>query len=210
MMGGEREVLDRLRVSRETEEALRVYVDQLVIWQKVKNLVGPKTLDNVWNRHVEDSAQLLPLLGTAARLVDIGSGAGFPGLVLAILLRERQGALIHLVESNSRKCAFLRDVSRRLSLPVRVHNDRIEDVLPTLIGQVEGVTARALAPLSVLLDLTNELLKGPVVGVFPKGQDVERELTDASKYWTFQASVKASCTDSKARILLISDVRRAT
>ncbi len=210
MMGGEREVLDRLRVSRETEEALRVYVDQLVIWQKVKNLVGPKTLDNVWNRHVEDSAQLLPLLGTAARLVDIGSGAGFPGLVLAILLRERQGALIHLVESNSRKCAFLRDVSRRLSLPVRVHNDCIEDVLPTLIGQVEGVTARALAPLSVLLDLTNELLKGPVVGVFPKGQDVERELTDASKYWTFQASVKASCTDSKARILLISDVRRAT
>lgn len=184
------------------------FVSSLTRWQRVKNLVGPRTLDDVWERHIADSAQLLECLGDRKVLADLGSGAGFPGLVLAILLKQVAGAHVHLVESNGRKCGFLREIVRSSGLPATVHSGRIEAVLPQL--NVEAVTARALAPLNELLNLTNQVLKGQVLGVFPKGQDIDAELTQASKYWTFDHATVASRTDSKARILLIQNVRPAS
>nr|WP_188520315.1 16S rRNA (guanine(527)-N(7))-methyltransferase RsmG [Alsobacter metallidurans] len=184
------------------------FVSSLVRWQRVKNLVGPRTLDDVWERHIADSAQLLDCLEHRKVLADLGSGAGFPGLVLAILLKGVSGSHVHLVESNGRKCGFLREVVRTLALPATVHSGRIEAVLPAL--SIEAVTARALAPLDKLLELTNQVLKGEALGVFPKGQDIDAELTQASKYWTFDHATVASRTDSKARILLIQNVRPAS
>ena len=193
-------------VSRETERLFDQLVGLLTRWQRVKNLVGPATLATVWTRHVADSAQLPALVPHGLRWVDLGSGAGFPGLVIAILLRDRDGAEVHCVESNSRKCAFLREVARTLSLPVVVHDGRIEDVLPTLAGRVDVVTARALAPLVDLLTMSSGLLTTGALGLFPKGQDVGDELTQASKCWTFKASTVASKTDPKARIVLVESL----
>jgi 16S rRNA (guanine527-N7)-methyltransferase len=198
--------LARVPVSRETERLFDQLIGLLVRWQRVKNLVGPATLASVWTRHLADSAQLPALVPHALRWVDLGSGAGFPGLVIAILLRDREGAQVHCVEANSRKCAFLREVARTLSLPVMVHDGRIEDVLPTLAGPVDVVTARALAPLADLLSLTSGLLTTGTLGLFPKGQDVGDELTQASKCWTFEASTVASKTDPKARIVLVESL----
>lgn len=193
-------------VSRETEQLFDQLVALLTRWQRVKNLVGPATLATVWTRHLADSAQLPALAPQALRWVDLGSGAGFPGLVIGILLRERQGAQVHCIEANSRKCAFLREVARTLSLPVMVHDGRIEDVLPTLAGPVDVVTARALAPLVDLMSLASGLLTTGALGLFPKGQDVGDELTQASKCWTFKASTVASKTDPKARIVLVESL----
>jgi 16S rRNA (guanine527-N7)-methyltransferase len=178
-------------------------------WQAIKNLVGPGTLASVWTRHVADSAQLADLAPQARTWLDIGSGAGFPGLVVAILLRDRPGFRMHLVESNGRKCAFLRAVGRTLGLPVTVHDGRIEAVLPHLQRPVDVVSARALAPLRDLLALTETLLTTGTLGLFPKGQDVGDELTEASKYWRIQASTVASRTDPKARIVVVTQVSRA-
>ncbi|WP_406855585.1 16S rRNA (guanine(527)-N(7))-methyltransferase RsmG [Alsobacter sp. KACC 23698] len=201
-------VLAELRVSRETEALLDGLVASLIRWQTAKNLVGPRTLDEVWTRHILDSAQLTEHIPPESRVVDLGSGAGFPGLVFAILRKGVAGSHVSMVESNGRKCAFLREMIRTLGLQASVSNARIESVLPEMVGKVDVVTARALASLTGLFELTNELLKGPVTGVFPKGQDVADELTEAAKYWTFDASTVASRTDSKARIVLVREVRR--
>ncbi len=122
-------------VSRETSQRLDVLVDELWRWQTIKNLVGPGTLAEVWTRHIADSLQLLAIEPQARRWVDLGSGAGFPGLVLAIALAERAGAHVHLVESNARKCAFLRDVARLAGAPATIHEARIEAVAPGSPGR---------------------------------------------------------------------------
>ncbi|WP_019402625.1 MULTISPECIES: 16S rRNA (guanine(527)-N(7))-methyltransferase RsmG [unclassified Chelatococcus] len=186
--------------------AFDIYVDLLRRWQDVKNLVGPRTLDHVWTRHIADSAQLLPLAPTARKWIDIGSGAGFPGLVLAILLRNREDGEVHLVESNSRKCAFLRAVSRETGARAQVHAGRIEDVLPSL-GQADVLTARALAPLTDLLDLGKDLLRTGAIGVFPKGQDLEAELTVAAKSWNIDYDIVPSVTDPQGRICIVRQLR---
>jgi 16S rRNA (guanine527-N7)-methyltransferase len=201
-----RRAMQLVPVSRETEARLEQLVALLRRWQAVKNLVGPATLTEVWTRHVADSAQLVDLAPDALRWIDLGSGAGFPGLVIAVLLRDKPDAAVHLVESNSRKAAFLREATRLLRLPVTVHNGRIESVLPGLKGSFDVVTARALAPLGDLLGLANELLTTGAIGLFPKGQDVERELTEASKCWRFNASLADSKTDPKARVVRIDSL----
>ena len=190
-------------VSRETEERLQSYVDLLRKWQAAKNLVGPSTLDTVWTRHIADSAQLFDLALNAKRWVDIGSGAGFPGLVIAILGRDIPGFHVDLVESNGRKCAFLREVARQLELPVTVHAARVEDVLDRLDPRPDVLTARALAPLSQLLGMGGKLLTTGTLGLFPKGQDLEDELTEAAKYWMMQTSTVSSKTDARGRILVV-------
>lgn len=208
-MANERDgVLSQIGVSRETAEALDTYVALLRRWQGVKNLVGPATLEQVWSRHILDSAQLVPLRPSARRWMDLGSGAGFPGLVIAALLREQEGVEVHLVESNGRKCAFLREVIRTVRLPARVHADRIESVLAAPPPGIEVLTARALAPLADLLRLGESLLTTGTVGLFPKGQDLADELTDAAKYWRIQASDVQSVTDPKARILIVERLAR--
>jgi len=198
-----------LNVSRETLEKLQLLERELRRWQAIKNLVGPATLDQVWDRHIVDSLQLLDLAPEAMTWVDLGSGAGFPGLVLAIAGQER-GLKVHLVESNSRKCAFLRQIARLTGASAMVHEARLETVIPSFVGKADVVSARALASLTQLLEWTEPMLKTGTIGLFPKGRDAESELTEARKKWTFKADILPSRTDSEARILRITSIESLT
>jgi 16S rRNA (guanine527-N7)-methyltransferase len=194
-------------VSRETWARLETLVALLLKWQKTINLVAPKTLDQVWMRHIADGLQILDAAPAEARIfVDLGSGGGFPGLVLAAALAERPGAKVHLVESDQRKAAFLRESARAMSVPALVHNARIEDALGSWTEGGDVVTARALAPMKRLLELAYPLLKAGMVGIFPKGQDVESELTEATKCWSFSCELVPSRTESAARLAVVSGV----
>jgi 16S rRNA (guanine527-N7)-methyltransferase len=201
-------VLSALNVSRETEADLDAFVALLLKWQATTNLIANSTIPEIWTRHILDSAQLLPLIGDARVIVDLGSGAGFPGLVLAILLKERDRAEVHLVESNGRKASFLRDVVREARAPVSVHQERIETLVPRFDGKVDVITARALAPLGELLALSLPLLKRRAVGLFLKGRGAERELTDSRKSWRIDADLIPSVTDPSARIVMVRAAER--
>jgi 16S rRNA (guanine527-N7)-methyltransferase len=195
-------------VSRETEERLAVLVAELERWQVAKNLVSSATLAEVWSRHVADSLQLLSLAPAAKSWLDLGSGGGFPGLVIGIALAERGAGHIDLVESNSRKCAFLRHAARVTGAAVTVHNSRIEDAIGGFTGQIEVVCARALAPVPQLLEWCATLIRNGALGLFPKGQHLDAELTEASKYWRIQASTVSSVTDEAARILVVRSAEK--
>lgn len=189
-------------VSRETQCRLEIVVATLVEWQPRINLVSGSTIKDVWRRHVADGLQLLPLVPDARRWLDIGSGGGFPGLVVAAQLADFADGHVTLVESNAKKCAFLREASRRANLPVRVVPERIEKGL-TRLGTFDVVSARALASLPELLGMTSDLLKTGTVGLFPKGVGVEDELTEASKSWRFALERHPSQIDPKSCILLV-------
>jgi 16S rRNA (guanine527-N7)-methyltransferase len=202
------EALRLVPVSRETEARLEIYVDHLVRWQKIKNLVGPKTLSEIWTRHIADSAQLARLIDSEANcLVDLGSGAGFPGLVLACILADRSDFETHLIESNGRKAAFLREVARALNLRVHVHDKRIEEALQAITPQIDVLTARALAPLSDLFKLYGFLPHQPRKALFLKGQDIDSELTEAAKYWSIDSEIVPSRTNPQGRILVVNAIR---
>lgn len=188
-------------ISRETRDRLTVYETELRRWRSVKNLVGPSTLVDLWTRHFADSLQLADL-APGNVWADLGSGAGFPGLVLAI---ARPNTEVHLLESDSRKCAFLRHVARATGAPARVWEGRIEAVAPKLDPKPSVVTARALAPLTQLLQLAAGLLCEGAIGLFPKGRDHAAELTEASKAWTFAADIIPSRVADDSRILRIRD-----
>jgi 16S rRNA (guanine527-N7)-methyltransferase len=200
---GRAEVVRTYDVSRETSARLDLLIAELGRWQRVKNLVGPATLGEIWTRHIADSLQLLAIEPQALRWLDLGSGAGFPGLVIAIALSERPGAEVHLVESNSRKCAFLRHVGRATGAPARIHERRLETAVEEFAGTVEIVTARALAPLADLLGWTQALLKTGAVGLFPKGREVQAELTEAAESWRLETDLIPSRTDPDARIVRV-------
>jgi 16S rRNA (guanine527-N7)-methyltransferase len=197
-------------VSRETAEALALYVSLLRRWNPTKNLVSASTLDTVWTRHIADSLQLVNLAPQALRWVDMGSGGGLPALVIAAVLKGREGAEIHCIESKLGKAAFLQEAARQMQVPVRVWARRIEDVMGVVPLQAEVVTARALAPLNDLLRLANPLLKTGAVGIFPKGQDVVSELTEAAKYWRFTHQSIPSVTETRGRILVVGDLSDST
>jgi 16S rRNA (guanine527-N7)-methyltransferase len=181
---------------------LTAYAELLVKWQQKINLVGPDTLNDQWHRHMADSAQLLSLIPQSTkRLVDLGSGAGFPGLVLAILGVPD----VHLVESDQRKAVFLREVIRVTECPATVHVGRIEQVKGL---DADVVTARALAPLVRLIPLALPHLVGSGICVFPKGKAAEDELTEAGKEWIMSARRVGSITDPHASILVLSEVKR--
>ena len=192
-------------VSRETLARLDAYVALLHRWQGAKNLVGPNTLAEVWSRHVADSLQLAAHAPLTGLWVDLGSGAGFPGLVLAILAAETGAARVALVEANTRKCAFLREVARVTGAPAEVHDARIESVVDGFVGATV-VTARALAPLAILLDWAKPLLTAGAIGLFPKGRDAEAELTAARERWRFEADLLPSRTASDARIVRVTSL----
>jgi 16S rRNA (guanine527-N7)-methyltransferase len=196
-------VLAEYDVSRETSAKLDLLVTELQRWQEIKNLVGSATLKEVWTRHIADSLQLLALEPAARRWLDLGTGAGFPGLVIAITLAERPGGDVHLVESNSRKCAFLRHVSRLAGAPATIHERRLEMAVDEFAGKAEVVTARALAPLPQLVGWTQGLLKTGTVGLFPKGREVQAELTEAAKSWRLDVDLVPSRTDPEARIVRV-------
>lgn len=190
-------------VSRETLERLSVYLDLLLRWQRAINLVGPATLADPWRRHLLDSAQLSHYLrADTGALYDLGSGAGLPGLVLAILGR----ADVHLVESDRRKAQFLKEVVRSLDLDAEVHDERIEN-LPVECADV--VTARALAPLPRLLDLAAPLLRPSSLCLFLKGRTASDELTEARKCWRMSSQAFPSLSDPSASVLQLRDIARA-
>ncbi|MBN9454826.1 MAG: 16S rRNA (guanine(527)-N(7))-methyltransferase RsmG [Bosea sp.] len=195
-------------VSRETEERLALLVTELGRWQAAKNLVSSATLAEVWTRHIADSLQIFRLAEGRERWLDLGSGGGFPGLVIGICLAEQGKGQIDLVESNGRKCAFLRHAARITGAPVKVHAARIEDVIGDFTGKVDVVTARALASLPQLLDWCEELLRTGTLGLFPKGQHLDAELTDSARYWKIQATTVSSVTDDAARILMVRSAER--
>lgn len=180
----------------------QAYADLLVKWQRRINLVGPRTLPDMWHRHMLDSAQLLPLIPPSARvLVDLGSGAGFPGLVLAILGVPE----VHLIESDNRKCAFLREAARITQAESHLHVGRIEHMEPF---QADIVTARALSPIKNLLEYAEPFLGPNTVCLFPKGKTVEDELTDSEKNWYMTVQRVQSATDPSGVIVKLEGVSR--
>lgn len=182
------------------------YVALLLRWQATTNLVAPSTLSELWTRHVADSLQLVPLAPKARHWVDLGSGGGFPGLVIACMLADTEGATVHLVESNLKKAAFLREAARVVAVPAKVHAVRIEDFVDRFHEPVEIVTARALASLENLIESAYPLLKRGTEALFLKGRDVEVELTAASKCWSIDAELIPSVTDSSGRIVRVRSV----
>ncbi len=195
-------------VSRETFQRLDVIVQQLLKWQPRINLVAPSTLPDIWQRHIADSLQLVPLAGEARRWIDLGSGGGFPGLVVAAALAERAGFRMVLVESVGKKCAFLRETTRIAGLPVDVVQGRIENVVAGMSDAFDIVSARALAPLDALLGLAEPLLAAGARGLFPKGQDVDDELLTATKSWNLSADLIHSQTEAGAAIVVVTSASR--
>lgn len=189
-------------VSRETFERLETYAAILQKWQPAINLVGRDSLGDLWRRHMLDSAQLFPLIPVDARvLVDLGSGAGFPGLVLAAMGVPE----VHLVESDARKASFLREAARMMGVAPRIHARRIEDMAP--MG-ADVVTARALAPLAHLLDLGERFIVPHSICLFLKGKGVDQELTEAGETWNMTVKRQISASDPSGTILRLEHVRR--
>jgi len=183
---------------------LEIYENLLRSWQAKINLVAEPTLAAIWTRHFADSAQLLDAFPNIGAWADLGSGAGFPGMVLAILLKRRPGAVVHLIESDQRKAAFLRAVSRETAAPAVIHIGRIEHELPLLVGAIGGVTARALAPLPQLVDWSRDHLLKNAVGVFLKGEDWESELTALEAESSLQTRSIMSRTNPSARLIAVA------
>lgn len=195
-------------VSRETERRLNQFVDLLLVWQQRINLISPSTIPNLWTRHVADSLQLLELAPEANIWVDFGSGGGFPGMPIACALADRLGAKVHLIESNGKKAAFLREAIRVTGVPAEVHQVRAEDYGESSGDKVDVVSARALAPLKTLCDQAFPLIARGAVGLFSKGQDVDAELTEAAKYWRLEASKVPSKTSPKGCIIVVRGLSR--
>ncbi|MGB0695713.1 MAG: 16S rRNA (guanine(527)-N(7))-methyltransferase RsmG [Rhodospirillaceae bacterium] len=192
-------------VSHETLGRLEAYLDLLVRWQRRINLVGPKTLGDPWRRHFLDSAQLIPHLSPQSGIaVDIGSGAGFPGLVLALCCPD---LTVHLFESDGRKAAFLREAARVTETNVTIHNARAESIAPFAAS---FITARAFAPLPKLLDLAWSFVGPETKFCLLKGQSVDDELTDSHKIWMMHTEKHPSLSDSAGCILILGDVHRDT
>jgi 16S rRNA (guanine527-N7)-methyltransferase len=202
-------------VSRETLARLDRFVEILLQWQRHTNLIAASSEPVLWTRHIADSLQLLDMAQRTGQRapaesqassqiwVDLGSGAGFPGLVIACALADRKGAEVHLVESIGKKAGFLREAALAAGAPAQVHAMRIADFVRQAPKRIDFVTARALAPLPKLLGEAYPLLKRGARGLFPKGQDVAAELTEAAKCWNIEATLAESRTDPKARIVIL-------
>jgi len=195
-------------VSRETEARLDRFIDLLLTWQAKTNLVAPSTLPQLWTRHVADSLQLLPLAPPEVKVwVDFGSGGGFPAIPIACVLAERPGSQVHLVESNNKKAAFLREAVRALNLPAKIHAQRIENFGDSFGDSADVVSARALAPLKTVCDQAVPLITRGAVGLFLKGQDVDAELTEAAKYWSIEAEKVPSKTSPDGCIVVVRSLK---
>jgi 16S rRNA (guanine527-N7)-methyltransferase len=223
-------------VSRETVARLDRFVDLLLVWQGRTNLISPSTIPSLWTRHVADSLQLLQLAETVSPhppsrageeksidpsapaeqgrvgcvWLDLGSGGGFPGIVLACALADVPGTQIHLIESNIKKASFLREAVRETKVPGIVHAARIETLVPVLGAAADYVTARALAPLPDLFEMVAPFLKKGAKAFLLKGQDLDIELTRATKRWNIEAESAPSKTSKTGRILIVHALTRRT
>src|SRR5882672_8975046 len=195
-------------VSREAEKRLDAYVDLLLQWQAKTNLVASSTLPNLWTRHISDSLQLLAIAPDAKIWVDLGSGGGFPGVVLACAMAGTPGAIVHLVERNAKKAAFLREALRITGAAGTVHHADIGDCVDSFSGSVDCVTARAVAPLHQLLGFAEPLVGKGAKALFLKGQDVEAELTEATKYWNIKPRLHSSRTGGHGWIVELDRIER--
>ncbi len=180
-----------------------MFVEALLLWQQRTNLVASSTLPQIWTRHIADSLQLVDLAPEARVWVDFGAGGGFPGIPIACALVDKSGALVHLIESNGKKAAFLREAVRVTGVAAQVHQQRAEKFGESFQETVHVVTARALAPLKTLCDQAFPLIARGAIGIFPKGQDVDAELTEAAKYWSIEAEKVPSKTSPEGRIVVI-------
>jgi len=194
---------DLLPVSRETYERLARLVGLVKKWQRAENLVAASTLDAIWTRHVADSAQLVTILPQAMHWLDLGSGGGFPGLVIAILLGS-DGGSVRLVESNTRKCAFLRTAARETGAPATIHQGRIEEVLADWTVPVDAISARALASLPDLFCLAGHLISPDRPAAFFKGVDYRSEIDEAAQSWDFDLIIHPSRISEGSVILEVS------
>jgi 16S rRNA (guanine527-N7)-methyltransferase len=203
-----KETVGGLNVSRETIATLQALEAEVRRWTPTVNLVSRGSLDHLWGRHIDDSAQVFKACpGNAVRWLDLGSGGGFPGLVVSILASELQPALkVTLVESDQRKATFLRQTAQKLGLSVEVLAKRIESLPPQM---ADVVSARALAPLPELLDLAFPHLKPDGIALFPKGSRHAEEVSDARRSWSFDLDSVPSASDPDAALLIIRRFRRA-
>ncbi|MDQ0465313.1 16S rRNA (guanine527-N7)-methyltransferase [Caulobacter ginsengisoli] len=183
---------------------LAAYLALLTAWNEKMNLVGPSALAQFWPRHAFDSAQLLSHAPQALTWADLGAGAGFPGVILAILLKQTPGAQVHLVDSLAKRCRFLSEVVQALDLPAQVHNARAESFKLS----VDVVTARALAPMTKLLGFAEPYLKRGATGLFLKGQDAPAELELARETWRFEASLTPSLSNPDGHVVEIRGLSR--
>ncbi len=198
------ELLPDLVVSRETEGSLRQLEALLSKWNPAINLVSKSTMPTAWSRHILDSAQLFALAGPFRKWADLGSGGGFPGLVIAILGRELQpAARLTLIESDQRKATFLRQAAREIGVDVIVRSERIENAEP---AGADVVSARALAPLDVLCGLALRHLAEGGVALFPKGVTWEDEVAAARKSWNFECSARPSVVDESSVVLVMKAI----
>jgi len=200
-------MVEELNVSRETLARLSAYQALLIKWQKKTNLVASSTIDDYWSRHVGDSIQCRDINPDAHHWVDIGSGGGFPGLVIAAGFAGQSDHSMVLVESNAKKCAFLREVSRKLGLETKVVNDRIEKYIRT-DNAPDVVTARALANLNVLLCYCEPWISAECVGLFHKGREYRKEIEDCYDKWQFDLVEHRSKVSEESVILEISNLTR--
>ncbi|MGH6801424.1 MAG: 16S rRNA (guanine(527)-N(7))-methyltransferase RsmG [Methylocella sp.] len=186
-----------------TLRRLETYARLLEKWQRVINLVSKSSLGDLWVRHFADSLQVSAAVPEARRWLDLGSGAGFPGLVTAIKYEGDPEARVHLVEASERKCAFLQTVIRETSAPAIVHCGRLEKILPALNEKIDAVSARALAPLEALLGYAEKFIDQGAVGVFSKGKLLEAELTDSLTAGKYFITTVESQTYPAARLVLV-------
>ena len=190
-------------VSRETEDRLAIFVELLDRWRQKTNLISNSTFATVWTRHIADSAQLSALAPDAKRWVDMGSGAGFPGLVIAIQLAGVPGALVHCIESDRRKCAFLREAVRATGAAAAIHPQRVEAIEPKSLGTVDAVTARAFAPLPLTLELARPWMERGAIAVFPRGESAKDQIAALPEAWAYAIEPLQSVVNPKAAILRI-------
>jgi 16S rRNA (guanine527-N7)-methyltransferase len=197
------QALSLVPVSRETAERLALYVQMLTTWQQRTNLVSSATLNHVWTRHIADSAQLVDLAPSARIWLDIGSGAGFPGLVVAIMLASNPAAHVHCIEADVRKCAFLRTVARATGAPASIHNTRAERLTDLRLAAVDAVVSRAFASLPVVLSFAKDYLDQGAVGIFQRGSSPVAEKVHWLADQGFSAKIVPSVLDDQSKILIV-------
>ena len=209
LIDGPEAFAEAFKVPRETIHGLSRYADLLAHWQKSTNLVATSTLPEIWSRHFADSAQLCSLAPDARLWLDLGSGAGFPGLVVAILQAQVPDFRMHLVELNRKKCAFLAEVARATAAPVDIHAMRIEELAEKAQSlRPDVVSARALAPLPRLLELAEPFIGEGTKGLFLKGRETEAEIEAARDRWTFDVFLHPSATAKDASIVELTGLSR--
>ena len=198
---------DTYNVSRETFDKLKHYQSMLIEWQSKFNLVSSSTLDDAWNRHFLDSVQLFQYIPNQAKvLYDFGSGAGFPGMVLAIMANEKMPDLqVSLIESTTKKTLYLNAVKSKTNTNVTILNDRIENLQ---LPKADVITSRAMASLTELLGYAYKFCKKESVCIFPKGKKYAEELSEAHKRWKFKCRIVASTQSDEGKILIINNLSK--